>query len=137
MTTILSQDQPAAVVTGEYKRISGGAYVVIRPSEDLAKFDAEKLRIYVDNELLLDGSQQSFDAALLGHLVAGRRLIKVLYGDLTDDIHVNAVDGQVAEITFRIESFFSKRRLRLRDKAMISVEQWQEKSKRLDVLTVS
>ncbi|MFZ5432353.1 MAG: hypothetical protein ACOZB3_01130, partial [Calditrichota bacterium] len=137
MTTILSEEQSSAVINGEYTRLAGDAYVAVRPSEDLQKFDPTSLRIYVDNELLLDGSQQSFDAALLGHLLSGKRLIRINYGDLSDDIHINAVDGQVAEITFRIESFFSKRKLRLRDKSIVPVEQWQERAKRLEVLTVS
>ncbi|MBU0508482.1 hypothetical protein KKH27_06585 [bacterium] len=137
VTTILTEDQPAATVVGEYVRLSGDGFIAVRPSDDLRKFDASLLRIYVDNELILDGADRPFDAALLGHLLSGKRLLRILYGDLSEDIHVNTLDGQVAEITFRVESFFSKRKLRLREKPVVPIEEWQQKSKKLDVLTVS
>jgi len=137
VTTMLTEDQPNAVIVGEYKRLSGDGFIAVRPSDDLRKFDPSQLRIYVDNELILDGADRDFDAALLGHLLSGKRLLRIHYGDLSNDIHVHTMDGQVAEITFRVESFFSKRRLSLRDKSVIPVEEWRDRVKKLEVLTIS
>lgn len=137
VTTMLTEDQPSAVIVGEYERLSGEGFIAVRPSDDLRAFDPKQLRIYVDNELILDGADRSFDAALLGHLLSGKRLLRIHYGDLSNDIHVNTIDGQVAEITFRVESFFSKRRLSLRDKSAVPVEEWRDRVKKLEVLTIS
>ncbi|MDD5088790.1 MAG: hypothetical protein PHI18_08335, partial [bacterium] len=137
VTTMLTEDQPNAVIVGEYIRLSGDGFIAIRPSDDLQKFDPAQLRIYVDNELILDGSDRTFDAALLGHLLSGKRMLRVHYGDLSNDIPVNTMDGHVAEITFRVESFFSKRRLSLRDKSAVPVEEWRDRVKKLEILTIS
>jgi hypothetical protein len=52
-------------------------------------------------------------------------------------MQVDLLDGEVSEIVFRIESFFSKRRLRLRDKSAVPVEEWRQRAQKLAVLTVS
>ena len=134
---MLTADKPTADVRGEYLRLVGNAFLVVAPGDGAAAFDARALRVYVDGELILDGPQQKFDAALLGKVLAGKRLVRMEYGDLADDVHVNFLDGQASEVTFRVESFFSKRSLRLRPRSPVSVEEWRERSKKLNVLVVS
>ncbi len=138
VTVELTTDAPHQDVTGTYEKILGNAFLAVLPAEDLGiKFESGKLRVLVDNELLLDNSKERFDATLMGRILSGKRLIRIEYGDLADDIHVNLTDGQVSEVSFRVESFFSKRRLRLREKDSIPLEKWEQKSRRLTVLNAS
>lgn len=134
----LTTDAPHQDVTGAYEKILGNAYLAVLPAEDLGtKFESGKLRVLVDNELLLDNSKERFDATLMGRILSGKRLVRIEYGDLSDDIHVDLTDGQVSEVSFRVESFFSKRRLRLREKDPMLLEKWEQKSRRLTVLNAS
>jgi hypothetical protein len=133
----LTSDQPHADVTGTYQRRSGNAYIAVQPAEEFGAFDGSLLRVYVDNELLVDGPKQRFDVALIGRVLSGKRLVRVQYGDLTSDLHVNVLDGDVSEITLRIESFFSKRKLRLREKSSVPFEEWQQKTSKLNVLAAT
>lgn len=133
----LTSDRPHAEVTGAYQRRSGSAYIAVRPAEEFGAFDGSLLRVYVDNELLVDGPKQRFDVALIGRVLAGKRLVRVQYGDMTSDVHVNVLDGDVTEITLRIESFFSKRKLRLREKSSEPSEEWLQKTSKLSVLTAT
>ena len=134
----LTTEHPREEITGTYQKISGNAYLAVLPSEDLGtEFESEKLRVFVDNELLIDNPQQPFDVTLMGKILSGKRLVRVQYGELSDDIHVNLMDNEVAEVSFRIESFFSKRRIRLRDKSPIPLEKWEQKARRLTVLNAS
>jgi hypothetical protein len=137
MTAALTEAKPNVDLVGEYKRLVGNAFVALVPSEDVGKFDGSKLRVYVDNELIIDGPKDPFDAALLGKILSGRRLVKVQYGDLSNEIHVDALDGEVSQITFRIESFFSKRSLKLREASGDPITTWQQKNRKLRVLTIS
>ncbi|HEY3294285.1 MAG TPA: PEGA domain-containing protein [bacterium] len=137
VTVSLTAEQPHAEASGVYERLTGNAFIAVLPSEDLEKFDGKQLRIYVDNELILDGPKQRFDATLLGHLLSGKRLIRIQYGDLSTDTFLNLTDNEVIEITFRVETFFSKRKLRLRDKPIVPIEQWQQNSKKMNVLSVT
>jgi hypothetical protein len=137
VTAALTEARPNADLIGEYKRLMGNAYVALIPSEDIGKFDGSKLRVYVDNELMVDSPKDPFDAALLGKILSGRRLLKVQYGDLTNEIHVDALDGEVSQIVFRVESFFSKRSLKLRATSGDPVSTWQQKNQKLRVLTIS
>jgi hypothetical protein len=124
-------------LVGEYRRMSGNAYIALQPAEDLHVLNGQQLRVYVDNELIVDRPDQSLDAVLIGKILSGRRLLRVQYGDLTNDVHVNALDGEVILISMRIESFFSKRSLRLRDKNVGSQEEWLKRNLKLRVLTIS
>ncbi len=134
----LTTDAPHQDVTGTYEKIVGNSYLAVLPAEDLGmKFESGKLRVLVDNELLLDNSKERFDATLMGRILSGKRLVRIEYGDLADDIHVNLTDGQVSEVSFRVESFFSKRRLRLREKDSMPIDKWEQKSRRLTVLNAS
>jgi hypothetical protein len=137
VTVTLTSEQPQTEVIGRYERLIGNSFIAVVPSDELDKFDGSALRIYVDNELMLDHPKQKFGAALIGRILSGKRLIRIQYGDLTNDVQINLLDGEVAEITLRVESFFSKRTLRLRDKPLAPLDQWQEKSKRLTVLSVT
>jgi hypothetical protein len=137
VTVSLTAQEPHAEASGTYERLSGNAYIAVLPSEDMEKFDGKQLRIYVDNELILDGPKQSFDATLLGHLLAGKRLVRIQYGDLTNDTFLNLMDNEVIELTFRVESFFSKRSLKLREKPVTPIEQWEQRAQKLNVLSVT
>ncbi len=133
----LTAAEPEGEATGRYERLTGNAFVAIVPNDDVERFDSRLLRVYVDNELVLDNPKERFDATLLGKILSGRRLVRVQYGDLQSDMQVNLLDGEVSEIVFRIESFFSKRRLRLKEKSAVPVEEWRQHSQKLTVLTVS
>ena len=125
-------------MTGTYEKLSGNAFIVVRPGDDFGKFDGSLLRVSVDNELIVDGPKERYDAALIGRVLSGKRLIRVQYGDLAGDIHVTPLDGEVSEITLRIESFFSKRKLRLREKSSaLPLSQWQETARKMSVLTIN
>jgi hypothetical protein len=138
VTVTVTMENPHPEITGTYEKLVGNSYLAILPSEDVGiKFEGSKLRIFVDNELLLDSPKQSFDATLIGRIPAGKRLVRVQYDDLVDDLHVNVQDGEVSEVTFRIESFFSKRHLRLRERDSMPLDKWEQKSRRLTVLTSS
>jgi hypothetical protein len=126
-TVSLTPANPNVEINGEYQRVVGDSYVALIPSEDLGKFDGKRMRVYVDNELIIDGPTQPFDAALIGKVLAGKRLVRVQYGELTNDVYVNTLSGSVSQIVFRVESFFSKRSLRLREKSFGSVEEWRQK----------
>lgn len=132
----LTKDQPHVEVSGEYEKLIGNSYLAILPGEELEKFDPKLLKVYVDNELVLDGPEGKFNVTLVSKVVAGKRLIRVHYGALQNDMHVEMIDGGVSEISFRVESFFSKRTLKLRDKASIPLEKWQERARRLTVLNL-
>lgn len=137
VSVLLTSDQPHADVTGTYQRRSGNAYIAIQPAEEFGAFDGSLLRVYVDNELLVDGPKQRFDVALIGPVLSGKRLVRVQYGDLTSDLHVNVLDGDVSELTLRIESFFSKRKLRLRENSSVPFGEWQQKTSKLNVLAAT
>jgi hypothetical protein len=133
----LTAAQPHADMVGTYQRLSGNAYISVEPGEDFGAFDGGLLRVYVDNELVVDSPRQKFDVALISHVLAGKRLVRVQYGDLTSDLHVTVLDGDVSQITLRIESFFSKRKLRLREKAQEDFDVWHQKTSKMSVLTAT
>jgi hypothetical protein len=137
VSVALTAQQPHADVAGTYQRRAGNAYVAVQPSEEFGSFEGKLLRVYVDNELVLDRPKERFDVALMSRVPAGKRLVRVQYGDLTSDLHVTTLDGDVSEITLRIESFFSKQKLRLREKSSIPLEEWRQKTDKLNVLTVT
>jgi len=137
VTVSLSMDQPHSEAIGVYERITGSAYMAVVPSEDMEKFDGSKLRIFIDNELVLENPKKPFNATLFGKLVSGKRLVRVQYGDLSTDTFLSLMDNEVIELSFRIETFFSKSKLRLRDKPIEPIEQWQQRAQKLTVLTVS
>lgn len=138
VTVVVTADSSHPEITGTYERLVGNSFLAVLPSEDAGvKFEGNKLRVFVDNELILDSPKERFDATLMGRIPAGKRLVRVEYGDLGDDIHLNLQDGEVSELTFRIESFFSKRKLRLRERDQLPLEKWEERSRRLTVLNAS
>jgi hypothetical protein len=129
--------QPHAEATGYYEKLVGNAFLAVRPSEEIEKFNGSQLRIFLDNELLLDGPKQRFDATLLGKILAGRHLVRIQYGEVSTDITLNLEDGQVSELVFRVESFFSKQKLRLRDKGPVPIEEWRKTMSKANVLAVT
>ncbi|RPH96294.1 PEGA domain-containing protein [candidate division KSB1 bacterium] len=134
VSVTLTADAPQSDITGIYERLTGDAFVAVRSGEEGSNLDGGMLRVFVDNELILDGAKQRFDAALIGKVLSGKRLVRIQYGDLVSEIHVNTVNGYVSEITLRQETFFSKRKLRLREKSSIPLEQWEEKTGKMIVL---
>ncbi|MBU0691354.1 PEGA domain-containing protein [bacterium] len=124
-------------IVGTYERISGNAFLAVVPASSVKPFDGSLLRIYVDNELILDGHDEPFDLTLVGSLLPGKRLIRIEYGELANDIHVDLSDGDVAEVNFRIESFFSKRKLKLKELREVTLEKWQSKYRNLNILSLS
>lgn len=133
----ITADRPDQEVVGTYERLSGSALVAVVPNETFIKFDLKKLRVYVDNELILDGASGSFDATLLGSLYPGERAIKLQYDELVAEDMVNLIDGQVAELTIRVDAMLGKRRLKFKAKTDIPLEKWQARFKKSNVLTQS
>lgn len=133
VTVHVTASEPNIVQAGVYVRITGNAYVAVLPDDEFRSFSSSQLRVYVDNELLLDNPNSQFDAALLGRIVSGKRLIRVQYGDLQSEAYVTLLDGDVAEVEFRVETFFSKRSLKLRPRAPVALDKWEKKVERLTV----
>lgn len=111
--------------------------VAVVPNESFLRFDGTKLRVFVDNELILDGPEDSFDVTLLGSLYPGERAIRIQYEDLVAEEIVKLVNDQVAELTIRINAAFGKRALRFKVKTDIPLDKWQARHKRSNVLTQS
>lgn len=124
-------------IIGAYERLTGSAMVAVVPNETFLKFDGKKLRVFIDNELILDGPKDSFDATLLGSLYPGERAIKVQYEDLVAEEIIQLSDGQVAELTIRVDAMFGKRKLKFKAKTDIPLDKWQARYKKSNVLTQS
>jgi hypothetical protein len=124
-------------VVGSYIRVTGNAFLAVVPGANVTPFDGTQLRIYVDNELILDGHDKPYDLTLVGSLLPGKRLIRIEYGDLTSDIQVSLSDGDVAEVNFRVESFFSKKKLKLKEQREVPLESWQSKYRNQNILSLS
>ena len=124
-------------ILGTYTRISGNAFLAVAPSTSINPFDGTILRIYVDNELILDGHEEPYDLTLVGSLLPGKRLIRIEYGELSSDVYVKLSDGDVAEVNFRVETFFSKRKLKLKEKRELPLEKWQSKHRNANILSLS
>ncbi len=133
----VTAENPDHEIVGTYERLSGSASVAVVPNESFLKFDGKKLRVYVDNELILDGPKDSFDATLLGSLYPGERAIKLQYEDLVAEEIVQLSDGYVAELTIRVDAMFGKRKLKFKAKTDIPLDKWQARYKKSNVLTQS
>lgn len=133
----ITADHPDHEFVGTYERLTGSAMLAVVPNEEFPRFDGKKLRIFVDNELILDGPADKFDATLLGSLYPGERAIRVVYEDLVVEDIVRLIDGQVAEATMRIDAMFGKRKLKLKVRTDIPLEKWQARYKKSNVLTQS
>ncbi len=133
----VTAESPDHEIIGTYERLSGSALVAVVPNENFLKFDGKKLRVYIDNELILDGPKDSFDATLLGSLYPGERAIKVQYEDLVTEEIVQLTDGFVAELTIRVDAMFGKRKLKFKAKTDIPLDKWQARYKKSNVLTQS
>ncbi len=116
------RSSPDHEIIGTYERLSGSAMVAVVPNEEFLKFDGKKLRVYIDNELILDGPKDTFDATLLGSLYPGERAINVVYEDLVAEDIVQLIDGQVAEPTIRVDAMFGKRKLKFKVHTDIPLE---------------
>jgi len=134
---VTPEDSEIPDIVGAYIRISGNAFLAVVPASSVNPFNGSELRIYVDNELIMDGHEEPFDLTLVGSLLPGKRLIRIEYGELANDIHVDLSDGDVAEVNFRIESFFSKRKLKLKEKREVPLEKWQSKHRNSNILSLS
>jgi hypothetical protein len=137
LTVSLTATEPHGSATGHYEKLIGNSYLAVVPSEDIERFDGKQLRVFVDNELVMDGSKQKFGAVLLSRIVAGRHLVRIQYGDIMSDLNATLTDDQVSELTFRIESFFSKRKLAIKENNQLSLDPWKQKFRKTGVLSVS
>lgn len=133
----VTAEMPNNELVGVYERLSGTAMIAIVPNENFLKFDGKKLRVFVDNELILDGPESSFDATLLGSLYPGDRAVKVQYGELVAEEIVELVEGQVAELTIRVDAMFGKSKLKFKVRTDIPLEKWQARFKKSNILTQS
>jgi hypothetical protein len=133
----LTPDAHERSIEGTYVRLSGNSLLAVVPNDGFIGFDGSLLRIYVDNELILDGPKDRFDATLLGGIAQGERLIRIEYADMTSEEFVQLADNQVAEVTMRVEAFFSKRKLKLKARSDIPLDKWQARYKKSNVLTQS
>ncbi|MBK6766990.1 MAG: PEGA domain-containing protein [bacterium] len=133
----ITRDARNQEVIGAYERLTGSAMLAVLPNDEFPRFDSKKLRIFVDNELILDAPPQKFDATLLGSLYPGERAVRIVYEDLAADEVIRLIDGQVAEVTLRIDAMFGKRKLKLKIKTDVSLDRWQARAKKLNVLTQS
>lgn len=137
MQLSITRDNPNHEVIGTYERLSGAAMLAVLPNEEFPRFDSKKLRIFVDNELILDAPSQKFDATLLGSLYPGERAVRIVYEDLSAEEMIRLADGQVAEVTLRLDAMFGKRKLKMKVKTDVSLDKWQARAKKLNVLTQS
>ncbi len=133
----ITKDEPNHEVVGTYERLSGTALLAVVPSETFQRFEASKLRVFVDGELILDAPSGDFDATLLGSLHAGERSVKVEYDGLSAEELVKFSDDHVAEATLRINAAFGKRSLKLKMRTNIPIDTWQARHKKSVVLTQS
>jgi hypothetical protein len=133
----VTPDSKIEDIVGSYVRVTGNAFLAVVPNSSVSPFDGTLLRIYVDNELILDGHEEPYDLTLVGSLLPGNRLIRIEYGDLTNDIQVDLSDGDVAEVNFRIETFFSKKKLKLKEQREVPLETWQSKYRNQNILSLS
>lgn len=133
----ITKDNPNHEVEGVYERLTGTALLAIVPSETFQRFEASKLRIFIDGELILDSPSGDFDATLLGSLYAGERSVKVEYDGLSAEELVKLSDDHVAEATLRINAAFGKRSLKLKVRTNIPIDTWQARHKKSVVLTQS
>lgn len=131
----LTHNNPNAEIVGEYIRLEGDAYLALSPSDDIRNFDGKKLRVFIDNELIIDKPEEEFDVTLVENVLSGRRLLRVEYDDLTQSLHLDMLDGEVIDVTLRVESFFSKKRLSLRAKTTTPLDKWQRKTRKQSVLS--
>lgn len=133
----VTADNPNHELVGTYERLSGTAMIAIVPNENFTKFDGKKLRVYVDDELILDSPEKSFDATLISRLYPGERAIKIQYGDLVAEDIVKLTSDQVAELTIRVDAMFGKSKLKFKTRTEMPLDKWQSKFKKLNVLTQS
>lgn len=129
----LTPESTSVEIIGRYQRLEGRALLAVMPARQKT-VKGEGLRIRVDNELLVENPAESFQGILIHALVAGKRLVRVEYQGLVRDIHLELVDDKVSIVTFAVESFFSRRKLRLRSEEPIALEDWQKRTRRLTVI---
>ena len=122
-------------IVGNYERIEGKALLAFLPARQKT-IEGDGLRVLVDNELLIKDPPEKFQGALIHALVAGKRLVRVEYQNLVQDIHIDLVDDKISIVTFATESFFSKKNLRVRSEEPLTLKDWQKRTHRLTIIDV-
>jgi hypothetical protein len=131
----LTPETTSVEIVGRYERLEGKAFLAVMPAR-AKTMEGKGLRVSVDNELLVEDPGEKFHAVLLRGLVAARRLVRVEYEGLTQEIYVDLEDDKVSIVTLTIESFFSKKNLRLRSEEPITLKDWQKRTRRQTIIEI-
>jgi len=129
----LTPETTSMEIIGRYERLEGKAFLAVMPARTGA-IKGEELRIWVDNELIVDKLAQKLDGILLHKLIAGKRLVQVEYQSMIQTIDVDLLDDEVSTVTFAVESFFSKKNLRLRIEPVTALKDWQKRTRKLTIV---
>jgi hypothetical protein len=131
----LTPETTSIEIVGRYERLEGKAFLALIPAR-AKTMQGEGLRVLVDNELLVQSPGDKFHGVLLRGLVAARRFVRVEYEGLTQEIYVDLVDDKVSIVSLTVESFFSKKNLRLRLEEPVSVKDWQKRTRRQTIIEI-
>ncbi len=129
----LTPETTSMEIIGRYERLEGKAFLAVMPARTRT-IKGEELRVWVDNELFVDKLAQKLDGFLIHKLVAGKRLVQVEYQGMVQNVHVDLLDDEVSTVTFAIESFLSKKSLRLRIEPVTSLKDWQKRTRKLAIV---
>jgi preprotein translocase subunit YajC len=129
----LTPETTSVEIVGHYERLEGKALLAITPARPQSIKGGE-LRIWIDNELILDKPAQKLDGILIHKLVAGKRLVQVEYQGLVQNTQIDIVDDEVSILTFAVESFLSKKSLRLRVEPVVTLQNWQKRARKLTII---
>jgi len=128
----LTPETTSMEIIGRYERLEGKAFLAVMPARTRT-IKGEELRVWVDNELLVENLAQKLDGILIHKLVAGKRLVQIEYQGMVQNIHVDLLDDEVSTVTFAIESFLSKKNLRLRIEPATNLNDWQKRTRKLAI----
>jgi len=131
----LTPETTSIEIVGRYERLEGKAFLAVMPAR-AKTMEGQGLRVSIDNELLVDSPGEKIHGVLLRGLVAARRLVRVEYEGLTQEIYVDLEDDKVSVVTLTIESFFSKKNLRLRSEEPTTLKDWQKRTRRQTIIEI-
>jgi hypothetical protein len=126
-TVALTVDTPSVEIVGTYERLEGKAMLAVVPAR--GDFRDASLRVWVDNRPVVENPGGKFDGVLIQRLLAGDRLLRVQYQDLSQEINVELTDEQVTVVTAGVETLFSVKKLHLRAERPISLKTWQKRTR--------
>jgi hypothetical protein len=126
-TVALTADTPSVEIVGTYERLEGKALLAVVPGR--GDFRDASLRVWVDNRPVVENPSGKFDGVLIQRLLAGDRLLRVQYQDMSQEINVNLTDEQVTVVTAAVETLFSVKKLHLRADQPILLKTWQKRTR--------